>query len=298
MRVLNFGSLNLDRTYDVAQFVQAKQTISALGFHTFLGGKGFNQSLALSRSGAVVSHIGVVGSDGQIFYDELQASGVDVQFLRRSKTATGHAIIQVNAAGENCILIAAGANGELCHEDIDAVFMTIHEPCIVLVQNETTSVDYIIQSAHEKHCFIVFNPSPFDDSIQMYPLSLIDLFIVNEVEGAQLCHCLEQADILEQMGQMYPAAEVVLTLSGEGAYYQGNNQIHFQPAIKVPVVDTTGAGDTFCGYFITSYLCEQQTVEAALKIAASASALAIGIKGAANSIPLKSEVLKYIGEEQ
>ena len=111
MKFLNFGSLNLDFVYDVEHFVRPGETISSTALNTFSGGKGLNQSVALSRAGAQTYHGGCIGKDGQILLDGLRAAGADVSFVRVLKSCrTGHAIIQVDPSGQNCILLFGGAN--------------------------------------------------------------------------------------------------------------------------------------------------------------------------------------------
>ena len=148
--ILNFGSVNIDNCYQVRDFVRAGETISALEVTRHAGGKGFNQSVALARAGAKVCHAGCIGEDGLFLRDMLHAEGVDTDFLRVTDSPTGNAIIQVNARGENCIILYTGANGCVTEDYADEVFSRFGPDDVLLVQNEISSLPYIIEKAREK----------------------------------------------------------------------------------------------------------------------------------------------------
>ncbi|MBR3271772.1 MAG: ribokinase, partial [Clostridia bacterium] len=160
MRVLVFGSLNIDRTYSVPHFVRAGETLTASRMELFRGGKGFNQTVALARAGVPVAMAGAVGSDGDFLTEPLSAEGVDISRIKRTDGASGHAIIQVNAEGNNSIIILAGANGTITYADADAALSGYGKGDWLVLQNEISSLDYIIRTAHEKGMTVVLNPSP------------------------------------------------------------------------------------------------------------------------------------------
>lgn len=116
-RILNFGSLNLDQVYRVDAFVQPGETKSSLSLTTHCGGKGLNQSVAASRAGAEVWHAGLIGTDGDMLYENSRENGVNRSLLERSCDVSGHAIIQVDNNGQNCILLYGGTNQALTEED-------------------------------------------------------------------------------------------------------------------------------------------------------------------------------------
>ena len=186
MKILNFGSLNIDNVYTVEEFVRPGETVTAQSRTVFAGGKGLNQSLAAARAGADVIHAGAVGSDGGFLIDLLEQSGVDVSRLLETDTPTGHTVIEVDAEGENRILVWGGANRELTHSYLEKIFSYGEEGDIVLLQNETNLTETIIRRAHGLGFRVVFNPSPFPAHPEQLPLEDVDVFIVNEAEATQL----------------------------------------------------------------------------------------------------------------
>ncbi len=290
-RVLNIGSLNYDRCYQVADFVKAKETVSALGYTTHLGGKGLNQSVALARAGAAVSHAGAVGAeDGAALLEYLNAAGVDVSRVQRLDGPSGHAIIQINPQGQNCILIFGGANMCLGEADIDQVLSDFSPGDILLLQNETSCLAYAMERAKALGLYIALNPSPINETLLRAPLHLADCLILNEVEGAALADGeTEFEQILDRLAQKYPRCAVVLTLGGDGCLYRAGETRLAQPAFPARAVDTTAAGDTFTGYFLAG-LARGDSPAACLQIAARAAAIAVTRPGAAPSIPCREEL--------
>lgn len=289
MRVLNFGSLNIDYTYSLDHIVAPGETITSQHLEVFPGGKGLNQSVALARAGVPVCHAGQVGEDGGMLLQVCQESGVDTSRIRTVGTRTGNAIIQVSAKGQNSIVLYPGANREQTQEYIDQVLEEFGQGDLVLLQNEINLVDYIIQRASQRGMTIALNPSPFDERMLACDLGLVDLFLLNEVEGAQITGHQNPEEILEEMKTRFPKAQVVLTLGKAGVCYQ-RGEIRLRHGIyQVPVVDTTAAGDTFTGFFLGSLL-RGQPVEEALRLASVASSLAVSRKGASSSIPTWEEV--------
>ena len=286
MKVLNFGSLNYDYVYEVDHFVLPKETISSIGYSRNFGGKGLNQSIALAKAGVDVYHAGRVGNDGQDFIDYLNEYGVKTDYLLKDTSeATGHAIIEV-CEGQNCIILHGGANQKIDEKQVDDVLTNFTSDDVLLVQNEISSMDYILKKAHEKGMKICFNTAPMNDKIFTYPLDVVDTFIVNEVEAMGLCKSDTEDinTIISLIQKLLPTKEIVLTVGEKGAYFiKGETCIH-EDALKVKAVDTTAAGDTFTGFFLASYL-KDKDASAALKLATKASAITVQGKGAAKSIP-------------
>lgn len=286
MKVLNFGSLNYDYVYEVDHFVLPKETISSIGYSRNFGGKGLNQSIALAKAGMDVYHAGRVGNDGQDFIDYLNEYGVKTDYLLKdTNEATGHAIIEV-CEGQNCIILHGGANQKIDEKQVDDVLANFTSDDVLLVQNEISSMDYILNKAHEKGMKICFNTAPMNDKIFTYPLDVVDTFIVNEVEAMGLCKSDTEDinTIISLIQKLLPTKEIVLTVGEKGAYFiKGETCIH-EDALKVKAVDTTAAGDTFTGFFLASYL-KDKDASAALKLATKASAITVQGKGAAKSIP-------------
>ena len=291
MRVLNFGSLNLDSFYSVDHFVQAGETLSSCGLETFCGGKGLNQSIALAKAGAEVYHAGCIGQDGECLLRLLRESGVRTEYVRRVSEVSGHAVIQVDRRGENCILLYGGANQCVTDEMIGEVLAGFGKGDILLLQNETNKVGEIVDRAFEKGMEIALNPSPVNERLQEIDMEKISCFILNEIEGRALTGETAPEAVLDALRERYPHSAAVLTLGGDGAVYDDGLARCRHGVYDVPVVDTTGAGDTFTGYFLASRAAGKDPREA-LRLASVASSLAVSRKGAGPSIPSAEEVEK------
>lgn len=292
MKILNFGSLNLDYVYNVDHMVEAGETLTSAERNTFCGGKGLNQSIALARAGAKVFHAGQIGAEGEILRQTLVQEGVDTRYLKTADVPTGHALIQVDKNGQNCILLYGGANRTMTTGYIDGVLADFERGDILVLQNEVNLLDYIIDRAWEKGMRIILNPSPFDNHLAKCNLQKISILLLNEVEGAQLCGKTDPEGILEYLRKEYPEVKAVLTLGSRGSVYQDVNLQHHQSIFPVEAVDTTAAGDTFTGYFIAELLEKNNAVEG-LETAAKAAAIAVTRHGAAPSIPTRAEVEAY-----
>ena len=289
MKVLNFGSLNYDYVYQMDHIVRPGETLTSSGRDIVLGGKGLNQSIALARAGVTVYHAGAVGEDGDELVNYLKDNGVNVQFVRKVTGPSGHAVIQVDKNGQNSIILFTGANRKQEKAYIDEVIAAFEEGDYLLLQNEINELPYIIEKAYEKKMKIVLNPSPFDEYLKACDMEKISLFIMNEIEGKELTGEMEPDKILAKVQELYPNADVVLTLGQDGSCYKKGNEITHQGIFKVKAVDTTAAGDTFTGYFLAG-LAENLTPAENLARCAKASAITVSRKGAAPSIPVKAEV--------
>ena len=292
MRVLVFGSANIDRTYTVKHFVRAGETLSADKMDLHCGGKGFNQAIAFARAGSDVYFAGAVGEDGGVLYDALKESGVNVDHLKRIPGPSGHAVIQVTPDGQNSIIILAGSNGAITREDADQVLKAFSPGDLVVLQNEISSVDYIIDQAKEHGMIVALNPSPFNEKIKSYDLSKVDYLLVNEVEGALLTDCDDPKKMADEINAVYPNANVVLTLGCAGSVFVSATGTMLSSGIyQTEAVDTTAAGDTYTGFFLSEAV-KSGNIEAALKTAAIASGISVSRPGASQSIPSIQEVMK------
>ena len=289
MKVLNYGSLNIDHVYQVEQIVQPGQTIDSYGVNVFPGGKGMNQSIAIARAGCRVYHAGNIGADGQFMKELLEEAGADCTWLRTVEVGTGSTFIQVDANGQNCIVLNGGANRANSREYVDQVLSNFGEGDLVLLQNEINEVGYIIEKAYEKGMIIVVNPSPMNEKILACDLKKVSMFLMNEDEGMAITGKQEAADILAAMAEMYPDAQTVLTLGSKGSVYQGNGRTIEQKAFRVKAVDTTAAGDTFTGYLLAG-MARGEDMAKCLEEGAKASAIAVTRPGATTSIPVLAEV--------
>jgi ribokinase len=289
MKVLNIGSLNIDHVYSMQRFVAPGETLGADAYSVFSGGKGFNQSIALARAGAAVVHAGCVGQAGRWLVDELTVSGVDVEQIDVVDEPTGHAIIQVDAQGENCILIHGGANRCLTTEHIDRALAVLPAESLVLAQNEVNLLDEIIERATARGHHVILNPSPMNDAIEEAPLDRVGTFILNRVEAEVLSGESAVDDILSALRRRFPASRIVLTLGEGGVRYADAESEYRAEAERVSVVDTTAAGDTFTGYFVAAR-ARAMPVPEALRWACRAAAICVQRPGAAASIPRRDEL--------
>lgn len=289
MKILNIGSMNLDYVYDVDHIVSSGETESSCNLNIFLGGKGMNQSVALAKAGADVYHAGLIGEDGKVFIDACRQYNVNCEHIKTTDGKTGHAIIQRDKNGQNCILLFGGANQKLTEEYIDSVLTGFEKGDMLLIQNEVNLLPYIVDKAYEKGMVIALNPSPFDTKLKSVDMHKINLFILNEIEGEQLTGHSEPEKIIEKIRSVYPDAQTVLTLGANGAFYADADKKYYQPAFAVTAADTTAAGDTFTGYFIAA-ISENADIPRALRLAAKAASIAVTKAGAVPSIPMRSEV--------
>lgn len=289
MKILNFGSLNIDKVYAVEEIVKGGETIDSVSFSESVGGKGLNQSIAVTKAGGNIMHAGCVGKDGEILLQALKDNNVDTSLIKTVETASGQAIIQVDKHGQNCIILFHGANYEVDKAYIDEAMQDFAQGDILILQNEISNIDYIIEVAKAKQMKIYLNPSPINENLNKYNMQAIDGIFVNEHEGAYLADKEKVEDILDSLASKYPELEIILTFGDKGAYYRHKDINIFQPAYKVDAVDTTAAGDTFTGYFIA--LRQQgKSIEESLQKASKASSITVSRKGASISIPKIAEV--------
>lgn len=284
MRVLNFGSLNIDYVYQVDHFVQPGETMSAASLRVNCGGKGLNQSVALARAGVETWHAGCIGPEGSFLKERLDAAGVDTRFVRQVEGSSGHAIIQVDPKGQNCILLHDGANAQITEPFADEVLSCFGPGDVLLLQNETSCVGYLLARAAERGLRVALNAAPANGRLNDLPLERLTWLLVNEVEGAFLAGTEDPEEMARVLTRRCPDTTLVLTLGAQGALAALGEERVWMPARRVPVVDTTAAGDTFTGYFLRGAM-EGRPLEETLGLATAASALAVGRAGAADSVP-------------
>ncbi|MCY4091506.1 MAG: ribokinase [Caldilineaceae bacterium] len=291
MSILVFGSLNIDHVYKVEHLVRPGETLPSTDYRRFQGGKGANQSVALARAGAKVFHAGRIGPEGLWLRDAISAEGVDVSHVGLDNEPTGHAIIQVDPAGENSILLFGGANLTVTPDDAHYVLSQFGEGDWLLLQNEISSLPAILREASARQLTVAFNPAPMTPEVLDYPLEGVSLFVVNETEGAALAGIEKAppASIVDRLRVRYPDAAILLTLGGEGSLFASGEERIRTPAQAVEAVDTTAAGDTFIGYFLANLVAGQPAAQA-VEAATRAAALCVSRPGAAASIPRRNEL--------
>ena len=223
--------------------------------------------------------------------DFLRENNVHSDYVAFSEKPTGHAIICVDKNGQNSITVFGGANQALTPAYVRETLANFEAGDIVLVQNETNQLETILREAHARGLRVAMNPSPFQKELLALPLELVDYFLINEIEGCQLTGEAQPEKIIAAAGKKFPAA-LVLTLGKAGAMYAAGGAVLQHGTYDVPVVDTTAAGDTFTGYFLSG-LARGLGPAQALEQASKASSIAVSRKGATASIPKLEEVLAF-----
>lgn len=293
MRVLNFGSLNLDYVYRVDHFVRPGETLAAASRDVKAGGKGLNQSVALARAGLPVCHAGCLGTGGETLKRLLEESGVDTEFLLPVPEAQGHTVIQVSPDGENCILLFGGSNRCVPEEHIRRVIGSFSRGDWLVLQNEINSLPLIVELASAAGMRIVLNPSPYDRALEKVDFSLLDWLLVNEIEAGQIAGETDPEKVWQALHARYPNLSLLITLGSRGsAAYRvcgGAVEKHAEEAVRVKAVDTTAAGDTYTGYFLAG-LAADEPLPVCMNRASRAAAVAVTRPGAAGSIPWKNEL--------
>ncbi len=289
-KVLCFGSINIDHVYGVCDFVHPGETISCKSHTLCPGGKGFNQAVALARAGCPVWFSGKHGADADFMAEMLREERVDTSLLYRTQTGSGHTVIQVAESGQNCIIVCPGANAQITREDADETLRHFSPGDYMLLQNEISNLPYIIRRGVELGMKVYLNPSPVSGEL-LDPALLrgVSGLILNELEGEALTGKSQPEEILDVLSARYPGAEIILTLGEKGVMHRAAGVTRTCEAVKTTVVDTTAAGDTFTGYYISA-LVSGEPVDQALKLASRAAAIAVSRMGAAVSIPRKEEV--------
>ncbi len=287
MAVFNLGSINVDHFYKVPHLPRPGETLAATAHSVGLGGKGANQSVAAARGGATVVHIGAVGRDGVWTVDRLREFGVGVDHIAVLEMPTAHAIINVDPEGENAIVIFSAANVAQDETRIEQAFADALGDDFCVLQNETDKVAFAAERAREQGLRVVYSAAPFDADKVEEVLPFIDLLVVNEVEAQQLSNALGVSP------KNLPVAEVLITRGAKGAVYRSGGQEIEVASFEVDPVDTTGAGDTYLGFFVAG-LDAGMDIKGAMTFAAAAAAIQVTRPGTADAIPDLVEVKAFL----
>lgn len=290
-RALNYGSINEDRVYMVESIARPGETVSSTEFRIGPGGKGANQSVALAHAGVCVHHAGKVGRDASWLRGRLESEGVDVALVSIADAPTGHAVIQVDRAGENSIVIYGGTNQMLNPGEIRRDIGRFRAGDLLLIQNETNCTAELIAAGHSRGMRVCFNPAPMTAAVAACPIELVSILILNEHEATALTGQSEPAAILDGLAGRFPAVTAVLTWGSRGCYVRDNDAAVLIPACEVDCVDATAAGDTFVGYCLAGILQGAPLAEAC-RTANKAAALCVTKAGAMDAIPTREAVEK------
>ena len=293
--IVNLGSLCIDHVYQVADIAGPGETISATDYQVHPGGKGLNQSLAAALAGASVAHAGCVGQDAAFLIDLLSNNNVDVTQVQTLPGASGHALIQVNPAGQNAIVINGGTNRALTREFINSVLDRLSPVDWLLLQNEINELPYILEQASHRELQVAINIAPPDEQIRSLPLDNIGLLILNTHEARALTGVTDFDAMLDGLIQSYSGAMIVVTCGSKGLYYRnlGDTEFSQMSAFRAEAVDETAAGDAFIGYLLAE-LVNGQELRLALRAASAAGALAVTKAGAASSLPTRAGVNEFL----
>lgn len=290
MTIFNLGSINVDLFYRVPHLPGPGETLAARSFQRGLGGKGTNMSVAAARAAARCVHIGAVGADGAWTVDRLTEYGVFTQFIRTLTMDTGNALIAIDDAGENNIILYPGANQAIPQDHIAAALQDATSSDIFLTQNETNGQREAAELASAKGMRVAYAAAPFDAQAVQAVLPLLDMLFLNAVEARQLQEATGLAP------DKLPVRDVIVTLGGEGARWHNTDTGETQEfaAIKVTPVDTTGAGDTFTGYVLAG-LDRGLTMAQSINQAMIAGAIMVTREGTADVIPDLRDVRDFGG---
>lgn len=291
MAIFNLGSINADHVYTLPHLPGPGETVASVSVRTGLGGKGANQSVAAALAGAEVRHIGAVGPDGEALVARMSAAGVDCTHIARTETPTAHAIVMVDGAGENQIVIHPGANMAQDADVITQALATASPGDWLLLQNETSHQREAATEARALGLHVAYSAAPFDVAAVEALLQYLGLLIVNQIEARQLTEALGKPVL------NIPVPNILVTKGAAGADWHDTRllQTVSVPAFRVSPVDTTGAGDTFVGYAVAG-LSQGLSPQTALRRAAAAAALAVQRPGTAEAIPAMSEVLAFLDQ--
>lgn len=291
MTVFSFGSINADHVYKVPHLPVPGETLVSTDHSIGLGGKGANQSVAASKAGRTVVHIGTIGEDGVWARERLRSLGVDVRFISTCDTVTGHANVHVDPSGENMIVVFSGANKKQSLSRLKAALSEAVQGDFFLLQNEVNLCVEAAKLARSLGMVVVYSAAPFvaERAAEMIPLC--DVLVMNEVEAEQL------ADALGAPVSDIEVKNMIVTKGAKGVEWRTDaGETTKQDAFVVQPVDTTGAGDCFIGYVVAA-LDEGKLVPEALRLGAAAAAIKVTRPGTADAIPGREEVDQFLAEK-
>ena len=290
--VVVLGSANLDIVVPVPHHPATGETVLGGHHDRIPGGKGANQAVAAARLGARVAMVGRVGSDdaGGTLRTALQEAGVDCRYLAVDGLApSGLALIGVDGSGDNTIIVSPGANDRVGPDDVAAVAPLLASAAVTLVQLEVPAmaVEAAVAASGGK---VILNPAPAS-LLSAALLERVDVLVPNRIELAQLAGSAEAGGLaaVEEMARGLPVPTVVVTLGADGALLVAGGDAVVLPAPPVEVVDTTGAGDAFCGA-IAEALARGVAIDEATARAVHAGSLATTRRGAQPSLPTGAQV--------
>ena len=283
MTIFNLGSINIDYIYRLPHLVRAGETLGATHFEAGLGGKGANQSIAIARGGGRVLHGGMLHRHDEAWLAPMVEAGVDVSAVILGDVPSGHAIVAVDEAGENQIILAPLSNGALPKTMIAPFLTDAGAGDWALAQNETNLTADFLTKAKTRGMQICYSAAPFVAEVVAELLPLVDLLIINAIEAEALTRAIGKPP------ESLTIPHLIITRGGAGADYFGKDGTRLHtPAIPAEVVDTTGAGDTYLGYVLAG-LDNGAEIAEAMRLAAAAASIQVSRLGASAAIPTLKE---------
>ncbi|KAG1451829.1 hypothetical protein G6F46_009985 [Rhizopus delemar] len=309
VKILNYGSVNIDEFFFVPHICQSGETLSSTEYVVRAGGKGANQSIAFAKAGGRVYHAGNFGHDAVWIKDYMQENGVDMAYANIKKDErNGRAFIQVSAdTGDNCIVLYPGTNSTYTAQEAERVLEHFGPNDWIVQQNEISQGGEIMNLAVKKGLSVLFNPAPLTKGIlDVFPFDKVTILVVNEHEARSLYEefggkeQIAGLDLAESLLTKFDAMQgVIITLGGEGVIARFRKEKEIKDfkiqGRKVQVKDTTAAGDTFVGFFLAAFIRFEnedyfERVKKALEEANYASSLAVQKEGSMDSVPTLEEV--------
>jgi ribokinase len=290
------GSLNMDLVVYLDRYPLKGETIKGHSFRTGAGGKGLNQAIAAAKLGGHIHFLGAVGHDffGEAMKKQLSSYGIDLTHLHtREDIATGVAMIEV-CQGENEIALDLGANETITDQEIADFFQGAKPGDLFLTQGENNlaALAKSLQKAHQLGLTTILNPAPANPAMkESFPV--VDYLTPNETEAALLA----ATPRIEDAAPCFGVPHVIITLGGKGYYDYSKEGAYQQGAIPVNVIDTTGAGDAFCGAFV-NFLSEKIERKDALRLASIYASLKTTRKGTSVAMPSRKELKDYLTKNE
>jgi len=300
-KIVVIGSSNVDLIMKMDHLPEKGETVTGAKFMQVYGGKGANQAVAAARAGGNVTFLSCIGEDAYTpqMVQNYKNDGIETQFVFHEKgVASGYALIMIDNSGENIISVAAEANQLLLPEKIDEAFQIFENAALILMQFEIPeeTIKYVIDLANKKGIPVMWNVAPAKTFDFTY-IPKVNILVLNEIEAGFLARNKVQnesdaekaAEILVNKG----VEKVIITLGSKGAFVFTKNEKESVPAFKVKAVDTTAAGDTFCGSFAVA-LVEGKSLKESLQFASAAAAISVTRIGAQPSAPTRVEIDDFL----
>ena len=300
-KIVVIGSSNVDLLMKMDHLPEKGETVTDADFFQVYGGKGANQAVAAARAGGSVAFVNCVGEDAYTpqMIQNYKDDGIETTFVfQENGMASGHALIMIGGEGMNYLSVAPGANYQLTPEKIDEAMPIIDEAAVIVLQYEILeeTLKYIIDLANEKDIPLLWNFAParaFDLSY----VPKVNILVLNEVEAEFLAEMKVEdesnAEVAAQKLIERGVQKVIITLGKQGAFVMTKDEKVSVPAFVVDAVDTTAAGDTFCGAYAVA-MVEEKSPKACLQFASAAAAISVTRMGAQPSAPKREEIEEFL----